>query len=81
MPLCFLFIKQLSTTSSCFTKAIHRITYGFPGEKKKPLGCKGPARQYYNQKPNEDVMPCLNHWPALLEAWLALTSIKYHGNL
>ena len=24
---------------------------------------------------------CLEIWPGLLEAWLALTSVKYHGNL
>ena len=23
----------------------------------------------------------LNYWPGLLKAWLALTSVKYHGNL
>ena len=23
----------------------------------------------------------LINWPGLLEAWLALTSVKYHGNL
>ena len=27
------------------------------------------------------VLPLLQTWPGLLEAWLVLTSVKYHGNL
>ena len=27
-----------------------------------------------------DLFP-VGHWPGLLKAWLALTSVKYHGNL
>ena len=34
-----------------------------------------------NEKVHAKMVSHSNFWPGLLEAWLALTSIKYHGNL
>ena len=47
--------------------------------------CAGAGLDVFETEPptggRAEVEWCLTFWPRLLEAWLALTSVKYHGNL
>ena len=47
--------------------------------------CAGAGLDVFETEPptggRAEIERCLTFWPRLLEAWLALTNVKYYGNL